>query len=148
MATTLYEQITGEKFQRTSETLAFLFEDFERLKNDSDSTLWRILVAQSLDFYQANMQWGTREDAISVYADEPALTGHSGLDAAAAAIALYIADRDGWTPPAWALNPARKAVKPWYVVDHPIVRKIAEQETPEQFRKLNVFITQGGLQHA
>lgn len=146
MATTLYEQITGEKFQRTSETLAFLFEDFERIKHDKDTVLWRLLVAQSLDFYQANLKWGTPEDAISVYTDEPTITGHAGLDAAAAAIALYVADRDGWKPPAWALNPKRKSPQPWYVADRPIARKIADEETPDQFRKLNVFVTLGGLQ--
>ncbi|RRD35672.1 hypothetical protein EII31_04805 [Leucobacter sp. OH2974_COT-288] len=74
------------------------------------------------------------------------MTGHAGLDTAAAAIALYVADCDGWTPPAWTLNPARKAPQAWYVLDTPIVRKIADEETPEQFRKLNVFVTLGGLQ--
>lgn len=148
MSITLYEQVTGKKFQRTSESLAFLFEDFERLKNDPDTTLWRMLVAQSLDFYHANLQWGTLEDAISVYADEPALTGHAGLDAAAAAIALYIADRDGWPAPAWARNPARKSPQPWYVANRPIPRKFADKETPKQFRKLNVFITEGALRRA
>ncbi|RRD35673.1 hypothetical protein EII31_04810 [Leucobacter sp. OH2974_COT-288] len=50
MAKTLYEKVTGRKFKRTSETLAFLFDDYERIKHDKDTVLWRLLVAQSLDF--------------------------------------------------------------------------------------------------
>lgn len=148
MAATLYEETFGRKFNPPPCSLKEMFADFERLKNESDTTLWRLLIAQSIDFYQSNLKWGTLEDAISVYADEPALSGHAGLDAAAAAIALYIADRDGWPAPAWARNPARKAPQPWYVADHPIPRKFADKETPEQFRKLNVFITEGALRRA
>lgn len=99
MTSTLYEETFGRKFNPPPYSLKALFADFERVKNESDTTLWRLLIAQSHDFYQSNLKWGTLEDAISVYADEPALSGHAGLDAAAAAIALYVADSDGWIPP-------------------------------------------------
>lgn len=148
MAITLYEQVTGRKFNPPPGSLKLLFDGFERLKNESDCTLWRLLIGQTIDFYISNLKWGTLEDAISVYTDEPVLTGHAGLDAAVAAIALYIADRDCWPPPAWALNSARKSPQPWYVVNSPIARKFSNQETPAQFRNLNVFITEDALRRA
>lgn len=77
MAATLYEETFGRKFNPPPYSLKALFEDFERVKNESDTTLWRLLIDQSLDFYQSNLKWGTLEDVISVYADEPALSGHA-----------------------------------------------------------------------
>ena len=80
-----------------------------------------------------------------VFAYEPALTGHSGLDAAYAALACWLAHRDGWEAPGWARDPDRVARPWWFVSDSAYGRAWALAQSPGEFRIRGVFITDTAL---
>jgi hypothetical protein len=63
-------------------------------------------VFQRLDDYESRRRLAGVEAAASYVSAEPALTGHSGVDAALAALTCWLADRDDWQPPAWATSDA------------------------------------------
>ena len=94
------------------------------------SQAWRFGILQTLGDYTA--------------------TSHKGLDAAFAALAVWLADRDGWAPPAWALDPSRRAPAPWYPADtrHPGLIAEAEREAPREFRERNVIVAAHDLDRA
>jgi hypothetical protein len=70
------------------------------------------------------------------------------VDAAFAAMAEYLARRDGWTVPAWARLPEREAWSWWFVTDLRGLHPQALVESPSSFRRRGVFITSGALQRA
>ncbi len=110
--------------------------------------LWRFGVLQLLDDYESM----NRHDGVQAAADlllvEPALTGHSGVDAAFAALACWLADRDGWSAPGWAVDPARVARPWWFVSSSSYGRAWAMVQSPAQFRIRGVFITDTALHRA
>ena len=77
--------------------------------------LWRFGVLQLLDDYESLKRHRGVQVASEVLAVEPQRTGHSGVDASFAALTCWLADRDGWTPPVWSLDPSRVA-RPWWFV--------------------------------
>lgn len=86
--------------------------------------------------------------AASLQNDEPVATGHSGVDAAFAALACWPADRDEWVAPRWALSDARVA-QPWWIVSESAYgRAWAMVQSPAQFRIRGVFITDTALLRA
>jgi hypothetical protein len=82
-----------------------------------------------------------------VFAVEPAPTGSTDVDAAFAALADYLAERDGWPAPAWAADPARRA-DGWYAGVPAIFRAEAERDTPRAFRQCGILITGRSLDRA
>ena len=62
--------------------------------------------------------------AATVLADEPPRTGHSGVDASFAALACWLADRDGWTAPSWALtqSPGQFCIRGVFITDTALQR--------------------------
>ena len=70
------------------------------------------------------------------------------MDAAFAAMAEYLARRDGWTVPAWAALPEREAWPWWFVTDLRGLHPRALVESPSSFRRRGVFITDGALERA
>lgn len=80
--------------------------------SEGSEALWRFGVLQLLDDYDFVLRRDGVEASARVFADEPALTGHSGLDAAYAALACWPVHRAGWEVPGWARNPDRVA-RPW-----------------------------------
>lgn len=60
---------------------------------------WRFGILQTLDDYISTRRRGGPELAAQVFSDEPPRTGAPQLDAAFAALADYLAERDGWTTP-------------------------------------------------
>ncbi|MDR2372868.1 MAG: hypothetical protein LBD77_01940 [Bifidobacteriaceae bacterium] len=58
-----------------------------------------------------------------------------------------MAERDGWPPPAWALNPLRRA-DAWFPAVPAIFRAEAERDSPRAFRERGIFITRRSLDRA
>ncbi len=107
--------------------------------------LWRFGVLQLLDDYDSVLRHEGVNAAAGVFADEPAPTGHSGLDAAYAALTCWLAKRDGWAAPEWARDPSRVARPWWFVSDSAYGRSWALVQSPGEFRIRGVFITDTAL---
>jgi hypothetical protein len=107
--------------------------------------LWRFGVLQLLDDYESLKRHRGAQMASEVLAVEPPRTGHSGVDASFAALTCWLADRDGWTSPAWALDPSRVARPWWFVSSSAYGRAWALAQSPGQFRIRGVFITDTAL---
>ena len=75
----------------------------------------------------------------------PRSTGDSRVDAAFAAMAEYLARRDGWMVPSWARLPEREAWPWWFVTDLRGLHPRARVESPSSFRRRGVFIISGAL---
>ncbi len=114
----------------------------------SGEDLWRFGVLQFLDDYESTRRHQGVPSAAALLVDEPDLTGHSGVDASFAALACWLADRDGWTAPSWALSDARVARPWWFVSDSTYGRTWAMVQSPGQFRIRGVFITDTALLRA
>jgi len=114
---------------------------------DSVDAGWRFGILQTLDDYTSALRRGGVQLAAEVFAGEPAPTGSAQLDAAFAALADHLAERDGWPVPAWALDPARRT-DGWYPAVPTIFRDEAEQDSPRAFRQRGIFITGRSLSRA
>lgn len=108
---------------------------------------WRFGILQTLDDYTSTLRRGGAELAAQVFSDEPPRTGAPQLDAAFAALADYLAERDGWTVPAWALDPTR-STETWYPAVPMILRSEADAESPRAFRSRGILITSRSLDRA
>ena len=114
------------------------------------SDAWRFGILQTIDYYTSTTRRGGVQLGRPVFDPEPVRTGAPGLDAAFAALAVFLADRDGWVPPAWALDPSRRAPTPWYPADtrHPGLIAQAQREAPPEFRERNVIVAAHDLDRA
>jgi hypothetical protein len=108
---------------------------------------WRFGVLQTLDDYNSTLRRGGPQLASQVFMDEPAPTGSARLDAAFAALAEHLAARDGWTAPAWAGNPARRA-DDWYPGVPAIFKDEADKDSPPAFARRGIWITTRSLDRA
>ncbi|NDL60079.1 hypothetical protein [Phytoactinopolyspora mesophila] len=114
---------------------------------ESLDTCWRFGILQTLDDYTSTLRRGGAGLAAQVFAEEPPRTGAAEIDAAFAALAEYLAERDGWQAPAWAADPARRT-KGWYPAVPDIFRAEADQQSPPAFRKRGILITGRSLARA
>ena len=114
------------------------------------SQAWRFGILQTIDDYTSAARRGGIELGRQVFDPEPERTGSPGLDAAFAALAVFLAHRDEWTPPAWALDPSRRAPTPWYpaTTHHQGLIAEARREVPPEFRELNVIVAAHDLDRA
>lgn len=108
---------------------------------------WRFGILQTLDDYTSVLRRGGPDLAAGVFTDEPPRTGTAQLDAAFAALADYLAARDGWPTPAWTSAPSRRT-DAWYPAVSVIFRADAEKESPEAFRRRGILITARSLARA
>lgn len=108
---------------------------------------WRFGILQTLDDYTSVLRRGGPDLAAEVFAEEPPGTGAVELDAAFAALAEYLAERDGWQTPGWALDASRRTAA-WYPAVPLIFRADADQESPEAFRRRGILITSRSLARA
>jgi hypothetical protein len=83
-----------------------------------------------------------------VFTVEPPPTGAVEVDAALAALAQYLAQRDGWRPPVWTTNSARRLAQPWYPAVPAMWRAEAELDSPPAFGDRGIFITSRSLARA
>lgn len=101
---------------------------------------WRFGILQTVDDYASTVKRGGIALGSAVFSDVPAPTGARELDAAFAALADHLAERDGWEAPAWAGDPERR-VASWYPDVPSIFRNEAEQDSPRAFRERGILIT-------
>ena len=107
--------------------------------------LWRFGILQVLDDYESVRRQRGAQSASVLFDEEPPLTGHSGLDAAYAALACWVSARDGWSAPDWARNSRRVARPWWFVSESAYGRAWALVQSPGEFRIRGVFITDTAL---
>lgn len=108
---------------------------------------WRFGILQTLDDYTSALRRGGPGLATGVFADEPPHTGSVEVDAAFAALADYLAERDGWQTPGWALDSSRRTTT-WYPAVPAIFHADADRESPEAFRRRGILITSRSLARA
>lgn len=114
---------------------------------ESLDACWRFGILQTLDDYTSTLRRGGPDLAAGVFADEPPRTGAVQVDAAFAALADYLAERDGWSPPAWTRDSSRRT-SVWYPAVPAIFRSDADRESPEAFRRRGILITSRSLARA
>jgi hypothetical protein len=132
-----------ETADQAAESAAAMLADGEQL-----SRLWRYVFAQMLDDYTSVLRHAGVAAAARMWSDAPRGTGDTRVDAAFAAMAEYLARRDGWIVPAWARLPEREAWPWWFVTDLRGLHPQALVESPSSFRRRGVFITSGALDRA
>lgn len=111
------------------------------------SSGWRFGILQTLDDYRSTVKRGGVQLGAGVFADAPEPTGSAELDTAFAALAEYLADRDGWAVPSWAA--ARGRLQAYWYPDVPdIFREEAKESSPPAFRSRGIFITDRSLSRA
>ncbi len=108
--------------------------------------VWRFALVQMLDDYQSVLRHDGIDAAARMYADAPRTTGNAQVDAAFAALAEYLARRDGWRAPVWTRDSGREAMPWWFVTELSGLHPTALVESPPSFRKRGVFITRGALE--
>ena len=114
---------------------------------DTPEACWRFGILQTLDDYASTLRRGGPALAAEVFAAEPAPTGSVRVDAAFAALADHLAERDGWPAPAWATDPARRA-DGWYPAVPAIFQAEADRDSPRAFRQRGILITGRSLNRA
>jgi hypothetical protein len=112
------------------------------------SRLWRYVFVQMLDDYTSVLHHTGVSAAAHMWSGAPRGTGDNRVDAAFAAMAEYLARRDGWVVPGWARLPEREAWPWWFVTDLRGLHPRALVESPSSFRRRGVFITDGALSRA
>jgi hypothetical protein len=130
-----------ETADQAAGSAAAMLADGERL-----SRLWRYVFAQLLDDYTSVLLHARVEAAARMWSEAPQSTGDNRVDAAFAAMAEYLARRDGWTVPPWARLPEREAWPWWFVSDLRGLHPRALVESPSSFRRRGLFITSGALE--
>src|ERR1700685_3146807 len=99
------------------------------------SRLWRYVFVQMLDDYTSVLRHAGVPAAARMWAGAPRSTGDVRVDAAFAAMAEYLARRDGWDVPSWARLPGREAWPWWFVTDLRGLHPPALVESPSSFRR-------------
>jgi hypothetical protein len=128
---------------QAADSAVAMIEEGERL-----SRLWRYVFVQLLDDYTSVLRHQGVQAAARMWASAPRPTGDVRVDAAFAAMAEYLARRDGWAVPSWARLPEREAWPWWFVTDLRGLHPRALVESPSSFRRRGVFITSGALDRA
>jgi hypothetical protein len=108
--------------------------------------VWRFVLMQLLDDYASVLRHDGVEAASGMWTLEPPSTGSSQVDAALAAMAEYLARRDGWPAPSWVRDPRREASPWWFVTELRGLHPRALVESPASFRRRGVFITADALE--
>ena len=115
---------------------------------ESLDACWRFGVLQTLDDYTSALRRGGPGLASEVFTDEPPRTGSVEVDAAFAALAEHLAERDSWSAPAWVSDPTRRTSSWWYPSVPAIFHADADRESPEAFRRRGILITSRSLARA
>lgn len=114
---------------------------------DSTDACWQFGILQTLDDYSSSFRRGGVDLACEVFTDEPPNTGAAEVDAAFAALAEYLAERDGWVAPNWVQDPTRRT-EIWYPAVPAIFHVDADRESPDAFRSRGIMITSNSLARA
>lgn len=117
------------------------------VQGESLDSCWRFCVLQTLDDYSSTHRRGGSALAGAVFAEEPIRTGAPQIDAALAALAEYLALRDGWQARPWVHDPSRRT-SAWYPGVPSVFRPEADRDSPEAFKRRGIFITSRSLARA
>jgi hypothetical protein len=123
---------------------ALLADDLLR-DGEALQSVWRYAIVQLLDDYSHDLARAGAVVASRRFSQEPPATCSAEVDAALAALAEYLARRDGWRLPPWARKPGRYSSRWWFVTPLRGMHPTALQESPPSFRTRGVFITAGAL---
>jgi hypothetical protein len=115
------------------------------IEGETLQSVWRYVIVQLLDDYSRDLARSGALVASERFSREPAPTRSTEVDAALAALAEYLARRDGWVLPPWARKPGRYSPKWWFVSPLRGMHPTALQESPPSFRTRGIFITAGAL---
>lgn len=97
--------------------------------------MWRFGLVQMLDDYRTVLRLHGPNTAAAMWEQPPAPTGDARVDAAYPAMAEYLARRDGWRVPQWAMDSSREAVPWWFVTTLRGLHPRALVESPPSFRR-------------
>ena len=114
---------------------------------DTETDLRRFVILQTLDHYRSTLRRAGTATAARLFQEEPAPTGSEHIDAAFAALAQYLANRDDWPAPPWTQDPTRTTAH-WYPDVPDLFRGEAQRESPPAFRDRGIFITTRSLERA
>lgn len=78
--------------------------------------------------------------SVALASEPPPATGSSTVDAVLAALVEYLFERRGLPVPDWTDDPRRVSAEPWDLITVEGLRALARAETPEPFRRRNVFL--------
>ncbi len=106
----------------------------------SEGEAWRFGVVQTLDDYLASVRRGGIALGARVFEEQPPPTGSESIDAGFAALADYLADRDGWKAPAWTARATRPS-KDWFPGIPAFDQDVARRESPSAFARRGIFVT-------
>lgn len=138
--------MTGAEVRHTAATNASHCADLLAAGESLDAG-WRFGILQTLDDYMSAVRRGGTQLGTTVFVEEPKRTGAMQIDAAFAALAEYLADRDGWDAPAWSRDPARRT-DGWYPAVPEVFRVEADRDSPDAFRRRGILITSRSLARA
>lgn len=116
---------------------------------ESVASGWRFGILQTLDDYTSTLRRGGTSVAAGVFVDAPPSTGTAELDAAYAALADHLAERDGWSAPGWTADSLR-AVRDgaWFASTPAVFHGEALRDSPRAFRTRGIMITSHALERA
>lgn len=124
---------------------AALLADDLLVQGETLQSVWRYVIVQLLDDYSHDLARVGGAVASQRFTREPSATRSAEVDAALAALAEYLARRDGWPLPSWARKPGRYSAKWWFVTPLRGMHPTALQESPPSFRTRGIFITASAL---
>jgi hypothetical protein len=90
---------------------AALLADDLLMRGETLQSVWRYVIVQLLDDYSHDLARSGASVASQRFSRGPAPTQSTEVDAALAALAEYLARRDGWPLPSWARKPGRYSSK-------------------------------------
>jgi hypothetical protein len=114
-------------------------------RGETLQSVWRYAIVQLLDDYSHDLARDGASIASQRFTREPSMTRSAEVDAALAALAEYLARRDGWSLRSWARKPGRYSDKWWFVSPLRGMHPTALQESPPSFRTRGIFITASAL---
>jgi transcriptional regulator with XRE-family HTH domain len=83
---------------------------------------------------------------VALLLDEPAPVGDPRWDALLGALAEHLAFHEAVDPPEWCTGASRFLDHPWYWIDLPSVRRMAQLGAPTAFRRRNVWVDRSDLE--
>lgn len=106
---------------------------------------WVHGILQTIDFYRAAARSGSGPE---IFVSEPPLTGSAPIDAAFAALAEYLSERDGWPAPDWVDDATRFLNDEWLPNSSPPLREEALTDSVPAFARHGIRVSYRALSRA
>lgn len=134
------DDLRSSAYENASDTI-FTFG-----KNLEIIDLWRFAVLQTLDDYNSSVKRGGVTLGARVF-ENPVEDSVPYMKVSLAGLASYLSEKDGWETPSW-VNETNPLPEPWFPNVLSFLRDDALEESPNGFRKFNIFVTLEGLTRA